>query len=309
MASYLIGYVAPKENNDHEDPLLSEYTYGDLKENGRKLKNYVNKGDFLFFHRSMRGKRFITAYYIVEKVMSTLDAQNDALIRLKFKNPHLFFENVTTEDTLVFGNPLTSNVLDKPFELTKEILNELSRRPNFNPNQTELAAISSALRTWKELNHTDVQYLLGMIKESEAKSYLSDTYLSSEEIKQIEEADIEKFLTYNPQVFDEGLKLYKQQLILGDNSRLDLLLINEQTNELIVVEIKKGSLGKDVYKQIRNYIKEVKKKFGNEQVRGIIVGSDILPAYEDFYLEKMNEGKISVFLYGWKFSVRDYLWG
>lgn len=309
MASYLIGYVESKEIRDHKDPLFSEYTYGDVKENGRKLLTNVKKGDYLFFHRSIRNKRFITAYYVVEEVFSVVQAKNNNLIKLKYKNPHLFEPEVSKDDSIVFGNPITSNFLERPLELSKAILNGLSRKPNFNPNQTELASITSALRTWKELSNGDVRYLLDLIEKNQIQSYLYDTYLSSDEIRQIDEADIEKFLCNNPQVFGAGLKLFKQQDILGDGTRLDLLLINNQTDELIVVEIKKGSLGKEVYNQIRNYIKEVKIKYGNEKVRGIIVGSDILPTYEDFYLDKINHGKISIFLYGWKFSVRDYTLG
>lgn len=306
MASYLIGYVETKENGDHEDPLLSEYTYGDIKENGRKLMNNVNKGDYLFFHKSIRNKRFITAYYIVEEVLSVVEAKENDLIMLKYKNPHLLESEVSSGDSIAFGNPITSNVLKRPLELSKTVLNGLSRKPNFNVNQTELASISSALRTWKELSSGDVRYLFNLIEKNQKQSFLYDTYLSSDEIREIDESDIEKFLCNNPQVFGEGLKLFKQQDIMGNGTRLDLLLINNQTDELIVVEIKKGSLGKEVYSQIKNYIKEVRIKYGVNKVRGIIVGSDILPTYEDFYLDKINRGKISVFLYGWKFSVRDY---
>lgn len=305
MANYLIGYVDPKINEGHEDPLLSEFTYGDYQQNGRKLRN-LNKGDFLFFHTTIRGKRYITAYFVVEQVMVTADAKQNTLITTKYSNPHLSLEEVTEDDTIVFGNPITSYILKRPFELSKTLLNQLSRKPNFNSEQTDLGAITSALRAWKELSEKDVQYLLQEIQRNQLGSFLKETYLTNEEIEQIEESDIERFISANPEVLGVGLTLFKRQLVFDNNTRLDLLLKHKETQQLVVVEIKKGALGKEVYKQISGYISNVRNKYQTDNVTGIIVGSNILPMNEEFYLEKIHSNKIKVFLYAWKFSLRDY---
>jgi hypothetical protein len=50
----------------HNDPLFEEFTYGDVKTRARKLRNKLKKGDYVFFHTSMGGKKYITAYYVVD---------------------------------------------------------------------------------------------------------------------------------------------------------------------------------------------------------------------------------------------------
>ncbi len=47
MTSYLIPYIDPRKIDGHEDPMLDEYTYGDVGERGKKLLEKVKKGDFL----------------------------------------------------------------------------------------------------------------------------------------------------------------------------------------------------------------------------------------------------------------------
>jgi hypothetical protein len=66
LSSYLIPYVDPKKNGGEEDPLFSEYTYGDKGHRGAILKSRVINGDYLFFHKSIGNKLFITAFYEVE---------------------------------------------------------------------------------------------------------------------------------------------------------------------------------------------------------------------------------------------------
>lgn len=49
LSSYIIPYLDPKKHNREEDPLFSEYTYGDDGYRGLILKTKVAKGDVLFF--------------------------------------------------------------------------------------------------------------------------------------------------------------------------------------------------------------------------------------------------------------------
>ena len=57
---------------NHPDPLFEEYTYGEGGARGKKLKNHVKKGDYIFFHTSKRNQKYITAYYIVDRVIDTV---------------------------------------------------------------------------------------------------------------------------------------------------------------------------------------------------------------------------------------------
>lgn len=46
---------------DHEDPNLEEFTYGNVGSRARKMKNILKIGDYIFFHTTINGKRYITA--------------------------------------------------------------------------------------------------------------------------------------------------------------------------------------------------------------------------------------------------------
>jgi len=303
MVCYLIPYVDPRKIEGHEDPKLEEFTYGDIKKRGKILREKVKKGDFLFFHTSRKGKRVITAYYVVEKIMATEDAKKDPLIISKYKNPHLLREKLYDNDTIVFGNPIYSRVLRRPLILNREILSKLSNPPKLNPNQTELAAISSALRSWKELTDKDVRFLLSQVEKNEEQSILKDSFLSTYEIEQFDEEDIEKFVAMNPRKLGDNIRFFRRQYVLKSGKRVDLLLKDEKG--MIVVEIKKGAIGKEAYKQVKNYLKEVIKEFDCD-VRGVIICGDILPAFEDFFIKEIENGEIDVYLYAWKFNLRPF---
>jgi hypothetical protein len=310
MANYLIPYVDPRKLEGHEDPMLDEFTYGDVNARGKKLLEEVGKGDFLFFHTSSRNRRIITAYYCVEEVMLVSEARENTLISTKYRNPHLKKEPESEYDALVFGNPIRSFKLKTPLQLTPGILSKLSNPANLNSGQTEFAAISSALRSWKELDRNDVEMFMSEINNLQMEERLKDVYLSNEEILQLDEIDIEDYLVNNPKNLDSNYEYVDRQIVLDSKLRIDVLLKNEKNKELIVVEIKKGMIGKEVYKQISDYIKELKPQvrtqYGMERIKGIIVCNGILPAFEDFYYELVTKKDIDVMFYAWKFSFRPF---
>jgi RecB family endonuclease NucS len=310
MASYLIPYIDPRKLEGHEDPMLDEFTYGDLGNRGKKLLENVKKGDFLFFHTSSRNRRIITAYYCVEEVMLVSEARKDSLIVAKYRNPHLKRDPVSQYDSIVFGHPIRSFKLKTPLHLTREILSRFSKPVNLNSSQTEFAAISSALRAWKELDVYDVDMLLAEISALQQEGRLKDVYLSNEEILQLDEINIEDYLVNNPRNLNPDYEYVDRQIVLDSNLRIDVLLKNETKKELIMVEVKKGMIGKEVYKQLHGYIKELeaqaKTKYGMEKVRGIIVCNGILPAFEDFYYDLATKKDIEIKFYAWKFSFRPF---
>lgn len=305
MTSYLIPYVDPRKIEGHQNPMLEKFTYGDVGGRGKILRKKVKKGDYLFFHTSQRREACYHCLLCGRESMATEDAKKDKNIVSRYRNPHLTREKLRDNDTIVFGNPIYSRVLRKPLILNKEILSKLSNPPKLNPNQTELAAISSALRNWKKLTEKDVEYLLKLIRENEEQSILKDTFLSIHEIEQLDEEDIEKFIAKNPYVLGSKLKLYKRQYVLKSGKRIDLLLKDKEG--LIVVEVKKDAVGKEAYKQVKGYLKEVKEEFKCKKVKGIIVCGDILPAFEDFYVKEIEKGKINIYLYAWKFVLKPFL--
>lgn len=299
--NFLISYLDAEQNYGHEDPMLSEFTYGESSNNALNLLK-VNKGDYLFFHKTINKKRFITSYFVIEDVMLVKDAQKNLLIANKFNNPHLKKDTLNKNECIAFGNPILSRVLDVPLEITPELLSKLSKPANLNPNQPLLSAISSALRTWKQLNSKDIDFLLEMINLNNNKSRLTDTILSTSEVFQVLERDIEKYIISNPTILNPNYILVKAQMTFSDDSRLDLLLKDKINNDYIVVEIKKGTIDRQALNQIKHYIKLCKKELGYTTVKGILIGNSISKYYEADIAKAKKEG-ITTHTYGWKFTI------
>ncbi|WP_228123009.1 HNH endonuclease [Priestia megaterium] len=175
MTSYLIQYIDPKDNEGEEDPLFSEYTYGDKENRGNTLKTEVLKGDFLFFNRSIEDKVCITAFYEVVEVLEIQKAKMDNLIMRNYRNPHLLRSNIQENEVIVFGHPDKSMILDTPLEVNMALLEELSIKLEPSPNQTEKAAISSRLKNYGRfipLDDSQVNILLGKVNPLHTTSFL-----------------------------------------------------------------------------------------------------------------------------------------
>jgi len=304
LTSYLIPYLDSKKNDGEEDPLFSEYTYGDKGNRGETLKNKVLKGDYLFFHTSIRNKRCITAFYEVEEVMDIQKARADKIIMMKYRNPHLISTKTQDYEVIVFGNPIKSVVLHTPLEINRALLKELSIPFTPSPKQTELAALSSKFRNWLSLTDAQIKLLLQKVNALHNQSYLRQKQLSSDEIRQLSEADIEQFLADNPSVLDTDLIFLSRQHQFNDGKRLDLLVKNGKTQQIYIVEIKKNEIGTEVLKQIKGYIKRYETEENIKDVKGIIVCKGILPHFENEVMKQLSEERIQIYQYGWMFSIQ-----
>ncbi|MDF3554659.1 restriction endonuclease [Bacillus cereus] len=210
MNSYLIPYLDPKKNNGEEDPLFSEYTYGDKGNRGEILKTMVSKGDFLFFHRSIGRKLYITAFYEVEKILGIQKARMDNTIMVKYRNHHLFNNKVQENEVIVFGNPDKSVILDTPLEVNRELLLELSIPYNPSLNQTELGALSSKFRTWFLLTESQVRLILQKANPLYNESFLE---LEKELSSSIVLGKTEKELITKARI---GQSIFKRELLAGE---------------------------------------------------------------------------------------------
>jgi hypothetical protein len=72
---------------DEVDPLFQEFTYGDVRSRAHQIKNELLRGDYVFFHTSQRGKKYITAYYVFDRWIDTAAACTDPVIWGKYHNP------------------------------------------------------------------------------------------------------------------------------------------------------------------------------------------------------------------------------
>lgn len=290
MRSYLIPYTDPKKNDGEEDPMLSEYTYGDSGDRGRWLKDFVEKGDYLFFHTNLLGRNCLTGYYYVEKVCSVKEAIADEKIMSKYKNPHLLSKVIKENETIIFGHPIYSKELSFPMPISKAMLASLSKKPK------------SIARPWPRLNEKDIKLLLKEIKKFEDSGYLEDKYLMTEEIGELLESDIENFLHKRPDYISENLKEFDRQRILNSGKRIDLLFKQKGSDNYVLVEIKNSVIGREVYAQLNGYLKELREELG-APVKGVIVCKGILPIVEGFYKGKMHKEGIEVYFHTWKFAL------
>jgi len=291
----------------HHDPMLEEFTYGDSESRARKLKRDLKRGDYVFFHTTIRGQRYITAYYIIDRVLDTRDAASDRAIVAKYKNPHVDEyrkgERRDHDDAVIFGDPILSKKLPRPLLFNKTLAQKLSLAIPFKEGFTENQCISSATRQWRKLTEKDVDILLSEIKRAEREGIGADTVLSTDEVLEIREADLENFIVKNTQLIGPGLTL-KDRQVDTRQGRLDLLFEDKNKN-WVVVELKLHEIGRGAVNQLRRYMHQVRKDT-NREVSGVIVCKDVLPAFVEEF-EKLRDFRI--FHYGWRLRIYPRRWG
>lgn len=283
---------------NHQDPLLKEFTYGDVGQRGRTLKS-LSQGDYIFFHTTINGKKFITAYYIVERTIQTKEAIKDKRILAKYKNPHLLEalkEDISDYDVIVFGDPILSKALERVLPFNKDLAKKLSLNIKFSPDKTETQIIGSATRNWRKLTDNDVEVLLKEIDIIEKEGFDFEKILSTEEIVELLERDIESYLVKNHKLLGEKIIDIIRQLDTPVG-RIDLFL--EEENSVTIVEIKLSKIGNEAVSQTRRYIDWARKQL-NKEIKGIIVCSGVMPAFEEDLAKLKN---IKIFCYGWQMKI------
>jgi len=197
----------------HEDPCFKEYTYGDVGMRARRLKK-LKRGDYLFFHIGYGGKKYITAYYVVDRILDVSDVIKDKNIFAKYKNPHIneHSSNVSkrqNDNVIVFGDPITSKVfLERPLLFDKKLVRKLSLRVKFPPERTEAQSIGSATRSSRELSGKDTETLFDEIEKTE-KTPVSNDMISTEEVTEVLERDLESLIEKNPQQIGLSTKVIR----------------------------------------------------------------------------------------------------
>lgn len=303
MTNLLIPYVS---RSDHHDPILDEFTYGDVDGRAKKLKRDLQKGDKIFLHTTIRGHKYITAYYIVDRVVDTSEAASNSMIANKYKNPHILEylngERRGGDDVIVFGDPILSKKLDPPLRFDRTLAEKLSLNISFKEHTTDLQDIGSATRAWRPMTEEDVKILFEEIKRVEEEAIDTDTVLSTDEVLDIREVDLENFVVQNPEYFGSGLTLIKRQIDTKEG-RLDLLF-EDSSDKLVIVELKLNEAGRRAINQLRRYMRQVEKDY-NKKVNGILLCKDILPTYVNEFRRLKD---IKIFHYGWKLSVYPRKW-
>lgn len=277
-------YLVPYNRKEEDDPVFREFTYG----HKTALSN-VQVGEYLFFHTKILSKRYLTAYYQVFDKKTVAEIKKDKLILNKYRNPHI--DHGSDMDIVVFGHPIYSYILEKPLLLNDILLKELVGNKKIGPGKLIM-------------NKGAEDKLLKLIETDQEKSLLlNEVSLTTEDIYHLREYDIEIFMKKNSFLLGASFKLIDSQKKFDDNSRLDLLFKDDRG--FVVIEIKKGLINQDVYKQIKGYINNLKREKNTEKVRGIIVcrGFDSDQS-KKFYTDKILEGKVEIFFHAWKFDLK-----
>lgn len=303
MVNLLIPYI----QEIPADPVLDEFTYGDLGARARKLKKDLREGDYVFFHTTLRGGRYITAYYVIDEVLDTVKVVENKAITRKYRNPHIGArisgEQTNRDDVIIFGDTVLSYKLKRPLPFDKNLANKLSLNIPFKNGKTENQCIGSATRAWRELTADDVQVLLLEIEENEKAGYNPDTIISSDEVMEILEADLENFIVRNSNLIGHDLTLVDRQMDIPGVGRIDLLY-EDKNDTLIVVELKLNEIGTRALNQLRSYMSYFKTSTKGK-VEGAIICKDIMPAFAERF---KNLSDVKILCYGWRLSIFPRKW-
>lgn len=289
----------------HLDPDFREFTYGESGLRARTIKKKLNPGDYVFFHTTINSKKYITAYYVVDRVLDTVVACRDSAIVTKYRNPHILEHregqrplSKKDNDVVLFGDPIRSYALERPLHFNKALADKLSLNISFSSNRSESQIIGSATRSHRRLTDKDRQILIKAV-DSQKEQYRPLLSRSTEEVSQALEKDIEDHIANSPGLIEKGLVLDGRQVIVK-SGRIDLLLKDSEGNRS-VVEVKLGRIGRDAVRQIQGYINDLRKEY--KKVSGVIVCEGVLPAYEK---EFRKQKKITIHAYGWNLSVQRW---
>lgn len=289
---------------NHLDPKFDEYTYGDSGSRGKKLEK-CRQGEHVFFHHSAGGRKFITAYYVVDRVLDLVDICSDPHLTSKYKNPHIteFLEKrkkKAHDDVVLFGDPILSRELRRPLLFDRRLARRLSLNIGFSKSRSESQAIGSATRTWRTLTEDDVEILLSEIELAEKESQPPQEMLSTNEVQELLERDLENLIAKNPGLIGKGLKL-KDRQFPTPSGRIDLVF-EDSKEHIVIVELKLGRIGRGAVSQVKGYMGCVKKE-QKRGVRGIIVCQGVLPTFDQ---EFRNLKGVRIFCYGWKPSIAPW---
>jgi len=203
------------------------------------------------------------------------------------------------DDAIVFGDPILSFYLKNPLLFDQILAQKLSLDIKFIPGRSDTQIIGSATRNWRELTEMDVSVILSAIVANEIRGRSS--LLSSEEVSETIEKDVEEYLVSHPERIGENLRFLERQLPV-ESGRIDILFEDEM-KDLVVVEVKLGKIGRDALHQIKRYVNDIRKMEHERKVNGVLVCSGVMPAFEeDFRKEK----SIRILKYGWEMKVTNW---
>lgn len=336
----LYRYLTPKNLKtkagfDHPDPMLEELTYGEGYAFSNMIRRNVTSGSHIFFHTTIGGQRYITAHYLVSKVMEGFDARQDKNIRVNFKNPHIHPESYPewwsgsdddpdydhenekeddSDDIMIFGETEKSiGKLVNPLPFDRDLAERLEfegKRIEFDITNKrgrmmrDSERITSCTRTPRYITTKDVKLLyneIASINQEEVEEMKPEVELINTENLILEtpysEKDIEELLFRFPEILEKGLKVLSRQESLP-TGRVDLLL-KDNRGEIILLEIKEGFPRDSVITQVLSYKNDVEKKYPGKKVKCAILCQDCSKRVQN----AAKNGRINIYTYGTFFKI------
>ena len=142
MEHILITYSAECAGKGHVDPNFTQLAYGNNDRNGDIVKKHIKPGSYIFFNARIDQKRYITAYFEVEKIL--VKGQQDSEISALQCDARV-------DEVIIIGDRNRSKILTAPLLLDRELIGKLTSYgadgAYFN---TKLAAGCSELEAIKD---------------------------------------------------------------------------------------------------------------------------------------------------------------
>lgn len=159
MEHILVTYSAECAEGGHIDPNFTKLVYGNANKNGKILNKHLSNGSYLFFNARIGNKRYITAYYYVEKVL--LKGRDDSEIAA-------LDCDAKDDEVIIIGSRNFSKILTLPLELNKELLLKLKSyhadEEYFDNKNTELVAIKDKTLNPTVITEDEKDLLIGLCK-------------------------------------------------------------------------------------------------------------------------------------------------
>jgi len=219
--------------------------------------------DLIFQYNSIN--EFTQATLFIDKTLNIIDVEGNINI--------LHHNNPENDEFIYFANNILwayekINEPSKCIKILKEILIYL-------PNDIYYTKRLENCKKKKE-DKESFEYVMRQVsykKPFNLNSFQKTRLIAKE--KNLEDMIVEQ-IKYGFKVFDKNLEIYQDEHIFGRqygiksvNGYLDLLLVDKETEELYLVELKRNKAGIEVVRQLENYIIGLSKEM-NREIKGII---------------------------------------
>lgn len=157
----VVTYSAEKAQTGHVDPNFTDLVYGDSGEKSIIMERNLEDGSFVFFNARIANKRYITAYYYVEKILKKGEHDNEiAAINASAKEDRL----------IIVGSRNFSKILTVPLPLDRELMEELRSfgadkdyfDEKLEKGYSELVAIKDKTLNHKLITEEEKEFLVGL---------------------------------------------------------------------------------------------------------------------------------------------------